>query len=94
MEAANIVLYALAVVTSLACTVLLFRSYRANRLRLLLWSGLCFVGLTVSNTLLFFDSSFTPRRTCACGALARHSSVCCSCSTASSVKQNRKICRD
>ena len=51
----NFVLYALAVLTCLACTVLLFRGYARSGLRLLLWSGLCFVFLTLNNLLLFFD---------------------------------------
>lgn len=48
-------LYVLAALTSLACTVLLFRSYFASRHRLLLWSALCFIGLTINNLLLFVD---------------------------------------
>jgi len=51
----NFVLYALAVLTCLACTVLLFRGYARSHLRLLLWSALCFVFLTLNNLLLFFD---------------------------------------
>lgn len=51
----NFVLYLLAVLTCLACTVLLFRGYRASGLRLLLWSALCFVFFTLNNLLLFFD---------------------------------------
>ena len=49
------ILYVLALVTSLACMVLLFRAYAASGMRLLLWSALCFVGLSVNNVLLFFD---------------------------------------
>ncbi len=37
------------------CGVLLLRGYALTRTRLLLWSGLCFVGLMVSNVLLFID---------------------------------------
>ena len=55
MQSINLVLYVLAVLTCLACTVLLWRSYARTGLRLLLWSALCFVGLTASNLLLFFD---------------------------------------
>jgi hypothetical protein len=55
MEAFNFVLYLLAALTSLACTVLLFMGYMNNGVRLLLWSALCFVGLTVNNVFLFFD---------------------------------------
>jgi hypothetical protein len=51
----NSLLYLLAVVTSLACMVLLFRAYAASGTRLLLWSALCFVGLSLNNVLLFFD---------------------------------------
>lgn len=45
----------LAVLTCVACTVLLFRGYKRTGLRLLLWSTLCFVALSVNNLLLFFD---------------------------------------
>ena len=55
MNTFNFVLYALAVLTCLACTVLLFRGYARSGLRLLLWSALCFVFLTLNNLLLFFD---------------------------------------
>jgi hypothetical protein len=51
----NFVLAGLAVLTSIACTVFLLRSYAANGLRLLLWSGLCFVFLSLNNVLLFLD---------------------------------------
>lgn len=51
----NFVVYLFAVLMSLACTALLFRSYLASGTRLLFWSGLCFVGLSVSNLLLFID---------------------------------------
>ena len=54
------VLYVLALVTSLACMVLLFRAYAESGMRLLLWSALCFVGLSVSNVLLFFDLVIFP----------------------------------
>lgn len=47
--------YALGALTSLLCAVLLLRGYGSGRRRLLLWSGLCFVGLTISNVLLFID---------------------------------------
>lgn len=55
MATFNFVLYLLAVLTCLACTVLLFRGYARSGLRLLLWSALCFVFLTLNNVLLFFD---------------------------------------
>jgi hypothetical protein len=55
MLTVNFVLYLLAVLTCSACTVLLWRSWKRTGLRLLLWSALCFIGLTASNLLLFFD---------------------------------------
>ena len=55
METLKLTLSLLAAITSLACTVLLFRAYVQRRLRLLLWSALCFVGLTVNNIALIFD---------------------------------------
>lgn len=48
-------IYALCTLTSLACAWLLLVSYRRTRHRLLLWSGWCFIGLTVNNVLLFMD---------------------------------------
>ncbi|HET6265612.1 MAG TPA: DUF5985 family protein [Usitatibacter sp.] len=49
------VIYALCALTSLTCAVLLLRSYARSGLRLLLWSGLCFVGLTGNNVMLVLD---------------------------------------
>jgi hypothetical protein len=37
------------------CAFLLLRAYVRVRKSLLLWSGLCFAGLTISNSLLFID---------------------------------------
>ena len=51
----DVTLSLLAVLTSLACMVFLFRAYSATALRLLLWSGLCFVFLSLNNVLLFVD---------------------------------------
>jgi hypothetical protein len=48
--------YLLCALTALACAVLLLRGYARARVRLLLWSGLCFVGLFVNNALLVVDS--------------------------------------
>ena len=60
MATFKIVLYLLAILSSLACTALLFRAYAQQRLRLLLWSSLCFVGLSISNILLFVDMVVFP----------------------------------
>lgn len=48
-------IYALCAVTALTCAALLLRSYARTRFRLLLWSGLCFAGLTANNVLLTLD---------------------------------------
>lgn len=50
------VVYALCALTSLACAVLLLRGFARSRARLLLWSGLCFVGLFINNAMLVIDS--------------------------------------
>ena len=47
--------YLLGTVVSLLCAILLLRAYGSVRMKLLLWSGLCFIGLTLSNALLFID---------------------------------------
>ena len=60
MATFNFALYLLAVLTCFGCMVLLFRGYAASGLRLLLWSALCFVGLSLSNVLLFFDLVLFP----------------------------------
>jgi hypothetical protein len=49
------IVYVLGTLTTLLCAVLLLRGYAQSRAKLLLWSGLCFAGLTVSNVLLFID---------------------------------------
>lgn len=52
--------YILAALTSLGCAVLLLRGYVRGRRKLLLWSGICFAGLTVSNFLIFVDLVIFP----------------------------------
>lgn len=47
--------YVLCALTSLACAVLLLRGYRHRGVRLLLWSGLAFIGFTVGNVMLVVD---------------------------------------
>jgi hypothetical protein len=47
--------YFLCALTSVACAWLLLRAYARSRFRLLLWSGLCFAGLTLNNALLVLD---------------------------------------
>jgi hypothetical protein len=47
--------YALCALAALLCTLLLLRAWLRSPVRLLLWSGLCFAGLTVNNVLLVAD---------------------------------------
>lgn len=48
-------IYGLCTLTSLACAWMLLTSYRRNGVRLLFWSGLCFIGMSVNNVLLVLD---------------------------------------
>ncbi len=52
--------YVLGALTTSLCAFLLLRGYSRGRKRLLLWSGLCFVGLTLSNSLVFVDLVMFP----------------------------------
>ncbi|MGH9648788.1 MAG: DUF5985 family protein [Bryobacteraceae bacterium] len=52
--------YILGTLTTLACAVLLLRGFAATRKRLLFWSGLCFIGLTLANALRFVDLVMLP----------------------------------
>jgi hypothetical protein len=49
--------YALCAFTSAVCAALLVRAYLAGRVRLLMWTSLCFVGFTVNNLLLVMDKT-------------------------------------
>jgi hypothetical protein len=51
--------YILSALISLACALLLLRSFAHTRTSLLLWAGLCFVGLTLNNVMLFVDKVLT-----------------------------------
>lgn len=50
--------YVLCALTSIVCATLLLRAYGRSRVRLLLWSGLCFLGLAGNNVLLVLDLVF------------------------------------
>ena len=52
--------YVLCALTSLLCAGLLLRGYWKSGARLLLWSGLCFVGLTINNLILVADKVIVP----------------------------------
>lgn len=53
--------YMLCGLTSLSCAYLLMRYYLKMRSSLLLWAGLCFVGLALNNILLFVDLAVLPK---------------------------------
>lgn len=52
--------YVLCALTSVACAVLLFRSWRQAPQRLVLWTALGFAGLAVNNLLLVLDRRVFP----------------------------------
>jgi hypothetical protein len=52
--------YILCALTSSVCAALLLNSYRRTGLRLLFWSGACFVCLAIGNVLLFVDRIVLP----------------------------------
>ena len=53
--------YGLCALVALACAWLLLRAYARTGTRLLLWAGLCFVGLTLNNALVFVDLLLVPQ---------------------------------
>lgn len=56
----NLALDILTLLTTLICAILLLRGYQNVRKRLLLWSGLCFVGLSIGTLLRIIDLRFLP----------------------------------
>lgn len=63
------VIYSLCALTSLTCLVLLWRSYRAIGSRLLFWSAMCFLLLTINNVLLVLDKIVFVQRDLSLGRL-------------------------
>jgi hypothetical protein len=53
-------LYIITILTTLLCSVLLLRAWVRTRKGLLLWSGLCFIGLTIDNILVLADMLLFP----------------------------------
>ena len=49
------VVYFLSTIMCLACALLLLRSFKNGGNRLLLWSGICFIGLAVNNVIATID---------------------------------------
>jgi hypothetical protein len=52
--------YALCVLASAACAILLMRQYLSVRSRLLLWSACAFILLALNNLFVFFDIVLFP----------------------------------
>lgn len=53
-------IYLLCALTSFLCAVLLLNGFRNNSVRLLLWSGICFLAMTLDNVILFMDRIVFP----------------------------------
>jgi hypothetical protein len=60
METFRFVLFLLAALTSIGCMWLLLRAYARTRVRLLFWTGVCFIALSVNNVVLFIDVVVLP----------------------------------
>jgi hypothetical protein len=54
------VVYTLCAVAGIFCAWLLVANYRRTRVRLALWTSLCFVGLALNNVLLVVDLIVLP----------------------------------
>ncbi|MGH7619301.1 MAG: DUF5985 family protein [Gemmatimonadaceae bacterium] len=54
-------IFGLCALTSLTCATLLWRAYRRQRVRLLLWTALCFAGLFLNNIMLILDLRVLPQ---------------------------------
>ncbi len=54
------VIYGLCTILAGVCAWLLLNAYRRSRYKLLLWGGLSFAGVTLSNAVLVVDKVLTP----------------------------------
>jgi hypothetical protein len=55
-----VAIYSLCALAAALCALLLLMAYGRGGYRLLLWSGLCFVGLTLNNLFLVADKVVFP----------------------------------
>jgi hypothetical protein len=55
-----IIVYSFGVITSIICAALLVRAYVRTRTRLILWSAIAFVLLSINATLVFIDIFWPP----------------------------------
>lgn len=51
----NLIVTCLCALTAMLCAILSFRGYARSKYKLLLWSGLCFAALALSNLLMVAD---------------------------------------
>ena len=56
----SILIYSLCALAAVFCGYLLLQAYRRSGYKLLLWGGLCFLGLTLNNALLIVDKAMLP----------------------------------
>jgi hypothetical protein len=54
------IFYGLCTLAALFCAVLLLKAYLRSHYKLLLWGGICFLGLTLNNALLVVDKVVFP----------------------------------
>ncbi|MEX2316736.1 MAG: DUF5985 family protein [Pirellulales bacterium] len=54
------IVYLLCAATCLLCAMLLLRGYARTKVRLLFWSGLCFLALMLDNAMLYVDVVIVP----------------------------------
>jgi hypothetical protein len=53
--------YVLCAATAMGCAILLSRAYVRSGFKLLFWSAVSFIGLSISNILLVIDLVFVPQ---------------------------------
>ncbi len=53
-------IYGLCALTAFLCACFLLQAYNRSHYKLLLWGGLCFVGLTLNNILVIGDELIFP----------------------------------
>ncbi len=56
----SVAVYLLCTATCALCAIMLFRGYARTGVKLLLWSGICFVGLMIDNLMLYIDVVVVP----------------------------------
>lgn len=57
----TVAIYGLCLAASAVCALLLLRGYLRSRIRLLLWSGICFCFLSLNSLAVLFDLLILPQ---------------------------------